>query len=186
MAVAPESPTAACLNKIKSDHPENQQCFECGGGGTVWADASHGIYLCFFCSGTYRQLGTHLAFVRSTDMDEWLPVHLEQMKHGGNARAKQFFTEKQIMHLPPAKRYPTQPALMYKDMLRAEAENQPFDEEKWLQEHPPPQPPQLQPINTNTTTGPATPQGQSPHTPNSLTKKKMSWKRFCCAQQPVD
>jgi len=64
-------------------------------------------------------------------MDAWLPEKLKLMMIGGNGRAKAFFKAKGIEALPIREKYATDAALMYKDMLLAEAEGRAFSEAEW-------------------------------------------------------
>lgn len=68
-------------------------CFDCGSRNPTWISLTHAIYVCLTCSGKHRRLGTHLSFVRSTEMDKIYPEQLFRMELGGNRRAHDFLRE---------------------------------------------------------------------------------------------
>ncbi|OEH79370.1 arf1-directed GTPase-activating related protein [Cyclospora cayetanensis] len=73
--------------------PTLQKCFDCSSRNPTWISLTHAIYVCLTCSGKHRRLGTHLSFVRSTEMDKIYPEQLFRMELGGNRRAHDFLRE---------------------------------------------------------------------------------------------
>ncbi|KAL8443952.1 hypothetical protein Emed_006495 [Eimeria media] len=72
---------------------DNRMCFDCSSRNPTWISLTHAIYVCLTCSGKHRRLGTHLSFVRSTEMDKMYPEQLFRMELGGNRRAHGFLRE---------------------------------------------------------------------------------------------
>lgn len=57
--------------------PENQSCADCGKRGPRWASANLGTFFCIECSGIHRNLGVHISFVRSVNLDSWTLKQVE-------------------------------------------------------------------------------------------------------------
>eukprot|EP00924_Labyrinthula_sp_SR-Ha-C_P015128 maker-scaffold_9-snap-gene-9.4-mRNA-1 protein AED:0.00 eAED:0.00 QI:29/1/1/1/0/0/2/135/263 len=106
------------LNKLKSI-PANNLCFDCGKRDTSWACSTFGIFLCLVCSGTHRNLGTHISFVRSSNMDRWMKKHLLIMKCGGNAKATEYFKKANLDKKEISTKYSSSQAKRYAKNLAA-------------------------------------------------------------------
>jgi ADP-ribosylation factor GTPase-activating protein 1 len=134
------------FEEIFRKDPASLKCFECGYDNAPWAVVTHGIHVCLDCSGQFRSLGVHIAFVRSTTMDgwsDWKPEKLLLMKAGGNTRCQQFFERHKVpkSRLDPStngqgvslkEKFSNKYAMMYRDMLETEAiEGKKFNEATW-------------------------------------------------------
>lgn len=71
--------------------PDNQACCDCRRRGPRWASANLGVFMCIECSGIHRNLGVHISFVRSVNLDTWSVKQVDFMEEWGNARAALYF-----------------------------------------------------------------------------------------------
>ncbi|KAK6056319.1 PH domain protein [Cooperia oncophora] len=60
--------------------PGNDRCADCGQTSPDWASLNLGILICIECSGTHRNLGSHISRVRSLDLDAWPIITSDQKR----------------------------------------------------------------------------------------------------------
>jgi len=122
---AEQSPETIATFKKLRQISANKMCFDCARKGATWASVHMGVFICLDCAGRHRQLGVHLSFVRSVELDEWTEENRAKMICSGNAKCHEYMKKKGGSHLNSPnelkQKYSSNAAQMYREQVLRDA-----------------------------------------------------------------
>jgi len=81
------------LLELLKDEP-NRKCADCHARGPRWASWNLGVFICIRCAGMHRNLGVHIAKVKSVNLDTWTQEQVDNMLAWGNGVGNEFYEYK--------------------------------------------------------------------------------------------
>ncbi|CAO3696229.1 unnamed protein product [Rhizopus stolonifer] len=107
--------------KTLLQNKSNKSCFDCHTKGPTWTCLSFGTFICQECAGIHCNLGVHISFVKSTILNAWTQQHLNIMRVGGNAKAREALGELVLNTEDLKTKYTSKSALSYREKLEKRA-----------------------------------------------------------------